>query len=59
MELEHVMILSGIKCDKCGRTEVIPFENEEMTKILFVSKSWKLKKDSSLCPLCAMKELMK
>lgn len=50
------MILSGIRCDKCNRTELIKYENEETIKILFRTKGWKTEDAIILCPLCKMKE---
>lgn len=51
------MILSGIKCDICSRTEIIRFENEEIIKILYATKGWKINNNATLCPFCLTKEI--
>lgn len=51
------MILSGIKCDMCSRTEIIQFENEEILKILYTTKGWKINNNTTLCPFCITKEI--
>lgn len=51
------MLISGVKCDQCGRTDIMDYENDDTIKILFSTKGWKINKNNTLCPFCKIKEL--
>ena len=50
------MIISGAKCDKCGRIEVMEYTSEAVVEVMLRQKEWVFKDKKSICRVCAIKE---
>ena len=50
------MIISGAKCDKCGRVEVMEYTSEAIVEVMLRQKGWIIKDKKSICRVCGIKE---
>ena len=50
------MIISGAKCDKCGRVEVMEYTSEAIVEVMLRQKGWIFKDKKSICRVCGIKE---
>jgi len=53
------MIISGVKCDKCNRTDVTEFTEKNIMIILYKTKGWVIDDSRTICPLCKIRENVK
>ena len=50
------MIISGVKCDICNRTDVGEFKDKNIIVILYKTKGWKIDDLKTICPICKIRE---
>ena len=50
------MIISGVKCDICDRTDVSEFTDKNVIKILYKTKGWEIDDSKTICPICKIRE---
>ena len=50
------MIISGAKCDKCGRVDVMNYNAEPVIEVMLRQKGWVIKDKKTICRLCNIKE---
>jgi len=53
------MIISGVKCDKCNRTDVTEFTEKNIIMILYRAKGWDIDDSKTICPMCKIRETAK
>ena len=53
------MIISGVKCDICDRTDVGEFTDKNVIKILYKTKGWVVDDSRTICPICKIRETTK
>jgi hypothetical protein len=46
------MIVAGVKCDKCGRTDLSPYMEKEVIKTLAERQDWHVNDKEAICPFC-------
>ena len=56
---ETKMIVSGVKCDICNRTDVGEFTDKNIIKILYKTKGWVIDDTRTICPICKIRETTK
>lgn len=50
------MIITGARCDVCGRLDVIPYTSDTAVTVMLRQQGWKFKGNKTICPICAIKE---
>ena len=53
------MIISGVKCDICNRTDVGEFTEKNVIEIVYKTKGWVINDLRTICPLCKIRENVK
>lgn len=46
------MIIAGVKCDKCGRTDLSPYIEKAVIKTLAERQGWHFYDEEVICPFC-------
>ncbi|MDD3417325.1 MAG: hypothetical protein PHY47_25590 [Lachnospiraceae bacterium] len=46
------MIVAGVKCDKCGRTDLSLYMEKEVIKTLSERQGWHFYDKEAVCPFC-------
>ena len=53
------MIIAGVKCDKCGRTDLSPYKEKAVIKTLAEREGWHFYDTEVICPFCFYSKEMK
>lgn len=50
------MLITGAKCDKCGRVETMNYMLESALEVLLRQKGWVFEEKKTICRICSIEE---